>query len=192
MAVLRPNPGWGASTGRITLGTAWRSIRPELVSEVQQVVHRYSWGVDDRIPEVVADVFADDAVWEGSVMDEVRVGPFVGQAAVMDWVTRFWRVQKDQRRHVFSNLIVESEDDGVVVAYALLQMFGATRAVSAYETSAFCRLALRRQSHGGLAIERFSVGFDSPFWNPHRVEDMEPWLIELFGIDPADVPAPAP
>lgn len=189
MATLRPRPAWGAETGRIVLGADWRRIPPEVLAEVQQVIHRYSWGVDERRLDVIDSVFTDDAVWEGSVMDEVRVGPFEGRAAVRDWVTRFWAVQKDQRRHVFSNLIVESIEGESVVAYAVLQMFGATRAASTYETSAFCRLALRRVPEGGLAITRFSAGFDSPFWSPHRVDEMEPWLRELFGIDERDVSA---
>lgn len=190
MAILRPKPAWGSETGRVSLGTDWRRIPPHLVPEVQQVLHRYSWGVDDRLPDVLASVFTADAVWEGSVMDEVRVGPFVGRDAVMDWFTRFWPVQKDQRRHVFSNLIVEEADDTHVVAYAVLQMYGATRAASAYETSAFCRVELWRED-AGLAIDRFAVGFDSPFWAPHEAAEMEPWLIDLFGIDHRDVPSPA-
>ena len=32
------------------------------------------------------------------VMGETRVGPFLGQAAVQEWLTRFWRHQRDQRR----------------------------------------------------------------------------------------------
>ncbi len=152
------------------------------------MVHRYSWGVDEHRRDVIESIFTPDAVWEGSVMDEVRVGPFVGRDAVLGWITRFWDVQKDQRRHVFSNLIVESVRGDEVIAYAIMQIFGATRAVSSYETSAFCRIVLRRAAEPGLAIERFSVGFDSPFWAPHRVEEMEPSLRELFGIDERDVP----
>ncbi len=174
------------------LGADWRRVPSHVITDVQQVVHRYSWGVDERLADVVASIFTPDAVWEGNVMGEVRVGPFVGHEQVMDWLTRFWGVQKDQRRHVFSNLVVEEADDERVVAYAVLQIFGATRARSAYETSAFCRLVLRTHDEG-LAIERFTVGFDSPFWAPHEVETMEPWLINLFGIDLRDVKVrPAP
>jgi hypothetical protein len=162
-------------------------VPPSLVAEVQQVVHRYGWGVDDRLPEVLESIFTPDAVWEGNVMNETRVGPFTGREAVMDWLMRFWPVQKDQRRHVFSNLVVETADDEHIVAYVILQMFGSTRAASAYETSAYCRIVLR-PDQDGWAIQLFSVGFDSPFWAPHKVEDMEPRLVQLFGIDARDVP----
>lgn len=122
-------------------------------------------------------------------MGETRVGPLVGKAQVLDWFTRFWPVQKDQRRHVLTNLVVEPAGDGAeaVTAYCLMQVYGATRAASAFETSAFCRFELRRDG-ARLAIARFTVGFDSPFWAPHEVETMDDWLCELFGIDPRDRP----
>lgn len=185
---FRPEPAWFSGSGAVELGRDWRRLPAGLVPEVQQVLNRYSWGTDERHLAVLESCFTADGIWEGDVMGETRVGPFVGWEEVSNWFTRFWPVQKDQRRHVFTNLIVEEADEEVVIAYALMQVYGATRGRSAFETSAACRVELRRDA-SGLAISRFLVGFDSPFWAPHEVETMDNWLRELFGIDPRDMPA---
>jgi hypothetical protein len=190
---FRPMPAWGSGGGLLDISPSGGADVPaSLVVEVQQLVHRYAWGSDERIPELLARCFTDDAVWEASVMGETRVGPFVGRDRVLDWFTRFWPVQKDQRRHVLTNLIVETGgESGPLTAFALMQVYGATRARSAFETSAFCRFELRRVD-GRLAISRLTAGFDSPFWAPHEVDSMDEWLRDLFGIDPRDRPGAAP
>lgn len=189
---FRPEPAWGSSSGLLDISPrGGETVPAQLIAEVQQLVHRYTWGTDERLPELLDHCFTDDAVWEASVMGETRVGPFSGRAQVLDWFTRFWPVQKDQRRHVLTNLIVEPVDEsGVVKAFALMQIYGSTRARSTFETSAFCRFELTRVG-GRLAISRFTAGFDAPFWAPHEVETMDDWLCELFGIDPRDRPSDA-
>ncbi|MGK0741957.1 nuclear transport factor 2 family protein [Leucobacter sp. Z1108] len=186
---FRPEPAWGSQAGLLKIAPQNSEPVPaQLFIDVQQVLNRFTWGTDERLLEVLADCFAEEAVWEASVMGETRVGPFVGRDQVLDWYTRFWPVQKDQRRHVLTNLIVDPVDaDGNVEAHALMQVYGATRAKSDFEASAFCRFVLIHQS-GRLVIRRLIAGFDSPFWSPHEVESMEDWLCDLFGIDPRDRP----
>ncbi len=193
---FRPEPAWGSRNGILDISPHGGAAVPaELVVEVQQLLHRYTWGTDERLPGLLEWCFTEDAVWEADVMGETRVGPFVGREQVLDWFTRFWPVQKDQRRHVLTNLIVEPGGDGdgggdSLRAFSLMQVYGATRAKSSFETSAFCRFELRRDD-GRFAISRFTAGFDSPFWAPHEVETMDDRLCELFGIDPRDRPAAA-
>jgi hypothetical protein len=180
--VLQPLPGWGHALGIIELAPAavWSEIPGTILGEVQQCLNRYSWMFDDHRPELLEECFTEDAVWEASVMGEVRVGPFEGRVKVMEWLTRFWKYQRDQRRHAFTNFIVDEYTGDEAIAYCYLQLFGSSRSQSQFETSGFCRFVLRRVGNR-WAIQRFSAGFDSPFWTM-KLEDMSPHLKELFGI----------
>lgn len=178
----QPQPGWGHSSGLIALQRAsvWQTIPAEVLPEVQQCINRYSWSFDDRRPEALEECFTEDAVWEASIMDEVQVGPFEGRERVMEWLTRFWKYQHDQRRHVFTNFIVDSVEGEEITAYCYLQLFGSRRSASQFETAGFVRFVLRRVDER-LVISRITAGFDSPFWSG-SLDDMTPDLIELFGI----------
>jgi hypothetical protein len=177
-----PEPGWGHARGVIAMqpSSVWGAVPAALLPEVQQCVNRYSWAYDDRRTDALAECFTDDAVWEASIMDEFQVGPFVGRDRVMEWLTRFWRYQRDQRRHVFTNFVVDDYDGELITAYCYLQLFGSRHSESAFETAGFVRFELARAGER-WAIRRFSAGFDSPFW-AMPVADMTPELIELFGI----------
>ena len=177
-----PLPGWGHARGVIAMQPAsvWGAVPASLLPEVQQCVNRYSWSFDDRREDALAECFTDDAVWEASVMDEVQLGPFEGRERVMEWLTRFWRYQRDQRRHVFTNFVVDEFDGDQLTAYCYLQLFGSRHSASQFETAGFVRFVLRRVGER-WAIQRFSAGFDAPFWGM-PVEEMSPQLIELFGI----------
>jgi ketosteroid isomerase-like protein len=183
----RPIPGWGHATGAIAMRPAavWGAVPAELLPEVQQCVNRYSWAFDERREDALRECFTEDAVWEASAMGETAVGPFTGRDAVLGWLTRFWPRQRDQRRHVFTNWVVDEADGDEVTAYCYLQLFGSSGGESRFETAGFARFVLRREG-ARLAIRRFTAGFDSPFWSM-PVEDMGPALRELFGI--LDVPS---
>lgn len=50
------------------------------------------------------------------------VGLFVGRDAVVEFLTAFWDEQTDQRRHIFTNVVVSdlTGTSGVVHTYLLL------------------------------------------------------------------------
>jgi hypothetical protein len=179
---FRPMPAWGHSSGILDLGSAdvWGDIPALLVAEAQQCVNRYGWAFDERREDILREVFTEDAVWEASVMDETPVGPFEGRDAVIGWLSRFWGVQKDQRRHAFTNFIVDKHTDDQMTAYCYLQLLGSTRASSRFEVAGFSRAQLVRVGPR-WAISRYTAGFDAPFW-PMPIEEMTPELRELFGI----------
>jgi hypothetical protein len=180
---FRPVPAWAHSSRIVDLGPAdvWGAIPALLVAEAQQCVNRYGWAFDERRENVLREVFTEDAVWEASVMDETPVGPFVGQDAIVTWLSRFWTIQKDQRRHVFTNFIVDKNADDRMTAYCYLQLLGSTRASSRFEVAGFSRCELVRVGPR-WAISRYTAGFDAPFW-PMPTDEMTPELRVLFGID---------
>jgi ketosteroid isomerase-like protein len=182
-APLRPAPAWAHAMDVITLrasadrGTS-TSLDPR--QAMQETIHRYCWAFDERRADLLLECFTDDAVWEASVMGETRVGPFVGRAAVQEWLTRFWSHQRDQRRHLILNFIVEEQHDDHGTALAYLLLMGSRDAESRLETTGFYRLSYQRGADGWRISSLFG-GFDSPFWQM-EVRDMSPRVRALFGI----------
>lgn len=113
-------------------------------------------------------------------MGETRVGPFVGRAQVQEWLSRFWDHQRDQRRHLILNFIVEDLHEHRATALAYLLLMGSSDAASRMESVGFYRLDFRSDA-GTWRIESLMAGFDSPFWTMD-VSEMSPRVRQLFGI----------
>lgn len=180
---LRPAPAWAHRTGVVALRTeAERSVSPPLDprSALQEVIHRYCWAFDERRADLLRECFTEDGTWEASVMGETRVGPFLGQDQVQEWLSRFWDHQRDQRRHMILNFVVEDLQADRATALAYLLLMGSSDAGSRMETVGFYRLDYRNDG-GTWRIASLSAGFDSPFWTMD-VSEMSPRVRQLFGI----------
>lgn len=162
-----------------------RSVSPPLDPRqaLQEVIHRYCWAFDERRADLLRECFTEDGTWEASVMGETRVGPFIGQAQVQEWLSRFWDHQRDQRRHLILNFIVEDLREDRATALAYLLLMGSSNATSGMESVGFYRLDFRCDD-GTWRIESLQAGFDSPFWKMD-VSEMSPRVRELFGISDA-------
>ena len=180
---LRPSPAWAHRAGVLQLRSeAERSVSPPLDprSALQEVIHRYCWAFDERRGDLLRECFTEDGTWEASVMGETRVGPFLGQGQVQEWLSRFWDHQRDQRRHLILNFIVEDLQEERATALAYLLLMGSSEAASRMETVGFYRLDFRNDA-GTWRIRSLVAGFDSPFWTMD-VSEMSPRVRQLFGI----------
>jgi ketosteroid isomerase-like protein len=129
---------------------------------VAESVARYAWAYDERDAAALADCFAPDGIWEGNLQGLHPIGPYVGREAVVDFLTGFWAEQEDQRRHVFSNLVVDVEDAGRASVHAYLVLTSAESGdVRAVTTGPYRFEVLALD--GIWRISRLSAGFDSPF-----------------------------
>ena len=177
---LRPTPAWAHGTRVVELSahppTEQLPVRDQLVERL----HRYCWSFDERRHDLLADCFTEDAVWEGFVMGETDVGPHIGRESVLSYLTTFWAHQRDQRRHVITNFLVESLEGDSATGMAYLLLMGSKRAQTQFECAGFYRAVYRREPDG-WRISRLTAGFDSPYWK-QEVEQMEPWVRDLFGI----------
>lgn len=165
MTTLRPEPAWAAKSGHVSLVAQQGDDDPVRAADrvlIAERVHRYGWGYDERNAELLGDCFTDDGVWEGSIMGVDAVGPFVGRAAVVEFLTDFWKVQTDQRRHIFTNVIVESLSGDRAVALAYLLLTASAEGVMTPVTAGPYRLELRKDG-GVWRIARLVAGFDAPF-----------------------------
>ena len=133
-------------------------------------IARYCWAYDERRTDRLRDCFTQDAIWEGSVLGQLSIGPFEGREAIVDWLGKFWPHQKDQRRHMLLNTIVEEQTDVTAVTLSYLLLMASTGEVVSMESMGFYRTVYRRQ---GLIwrISRLTAGFDKPFW-PGKIDAM--------------------
>jgi hypothetical protein len=161
----RPEPGWATTAGHVRVGAlgadhdARRAADRVLIGER---IHRYGWGYDERNRDLLADCFTADGVWEGNIMGVDGVGPFVGRDAVVAFLTEFWTVQTDQRRHLFTNVIVDELTDEDALAHAYLLLTAATGDAMSPVTTGPYRLMMRKDD-GCWRIAHLLAGFDAPF-----------------------------
>lgn len=178
---LRPVPAWAHGTGLINLSPGPTAVSSAVYQRIVDRLHRYCWGFDERRRDVLTDCFTEEVVWEASVMGETRIGPFRGRDSVVEWLTRYWSVQRDQRRHVVTNVVISqaSADQITVLGYIILM--GSRRAESAVEAAGVYQIACAREEEE-WRIEHLVAGFDSPYWKKIEVSDMSEEARRLFGI----------
>lgn len=126
-------------------------------------VARYGWAYDERDRAALADCFTDDAVWQGTLMGVDRVGPVHGMREIADWLAAFWAAQDDQRRHVFTNVVVEDPDGDMANAYAYLVLLASRDGATSPVSAGTYRFTLRRDERAGWRISALSASFDAPF-----------------------------
>lgn len=180
---LRPVPAWAHVNNIVSLrSNAQRDFANAFDPRqaMQEIIHRYCWAFDERRADLLLECFTEDAVWEANVMGETCVGPFVGQANVQEWLTRFWNHQRDQRRHLILNFIVEELSTDHATALTYLLLLGSSKAETRMEATGFYRLKFRLTADGWRISSLFG-GFDSPFWKMD-VKDMSLEVRQLFGI----------
>lgn len=181
----QPAPAWATTAGVLDPLASARAASPV------DVVHRYCWSYDERRAEALRDCFAADGTWEGLVMGEIPIGPFTGGEAILEWLTRFWPHQHDQRRHMIVNPLVvqDGPDEATVLAYLLLMSAGDSAAK--LETTGFYRVRVRREDDRWRIVHLFG-GFDAPFW-PGKLEQLSERGRRRHGIrerDEAEVVRP--
>lgn len=161
----QPTPGWARRSGHVEVRALRCEGEPSPAEDralIAERVHRYGWGYDERDRDLLADCFAADAVWEGNVMGAQPVGPIEGREAIVGWLAEFWEQQHDQRRHIFTNVIVDDLTSSVAVAHAYLLLTSAAGGTVAPVTTGPYRLVMRREPDS-WRIERLVAGFDAPF-----------------------------
>jgi hypothetical protein len=164
---LRPAPGWARSMGRsavkplVSAQQAGAAIDRELIAER---VARYGWAYDERDREGLGDCFTEDGVWEGQIMGIEPVGPFDGRAAIVEFLTGFWDEQSDQRRHVFTNVVLDDVGQDTATAHAYLILLGSSEASMTALTAGPYRFELLRDPADGVwRLKRLAAGFDAPY-----------------------------
>ncbi|QRP43149.1 nuclear transport factor 2 family protein [Amycolatopsis sp. FDAARGOS 1241] len=162
MSDLLPEPGWASAVGQVSLpepvpgAIADRLLAGELIA-------RYGWAYDERDRAALAACFTPDGVWQGVLMGRDRVDPIRGADAIAAWLAGFWPAQTDQRRHVFTNVVVGEPTGGSVVAHAYLLLLSSHDGTTTPVSAGPYRFTLRRTDRGLWRIAHLEAGFDAPF-----------------------------
>ena len=162
---MKPAPAWAKETGHVVLrpltngATSESGVDRALIAER---IYRYGWAYDERIPELLGDCFTDDGVWEGSIMGQITVGPFVGREAIVDFLASFWTVQNDQRRHIFTNVIIDELSDAEAVGQAYLMLTASSDSTMTPVTNGPYRFEFAKEDDS-WRMKRLVGGFDAPF-----------------------------
>jgi SnoaL-like domain len=161
---LQPEPGWGRTSGQTRVGRLSHGDAGGVLDrlEIAERVYRYGWGYDERDRELLGDCFTDDGIWEGSIMGQHPLGPFTGRDEIVAWLLTFLDEQTDQRRHRFTNLIVQDLTDTTVTAHAYLLLTAATNGKVTPITTGPYRFELTREDDS-WRIARLVANFDVPF-----------------------------
>ena len=165
MTTQRFEPGWATTAGHMQVRPLVGDSDPRRIADrvmIAETIHRYGWAYDERDHDLIGDTFTEDAVWEGNVMGAEPVGPFVGREAIVAFLAEFWAVQKDQRRHIFTNVIVDDLTADGAVAHAYLLLTSASDATMAPVTNGPYRLIMRKE--GAIWRMAHLIGaFDAPW-----------------------------
>lgn len=164
MSSVQPAPGWARSTGHATvsdLGPVDAARAADRLA-ITERVYLYGWGYDERDRDLLAGCFTEDGTWEGHIMGTDAVGPFVGRDALVEFLASFWDEQTDQRRHIFTNVVVSDITDTTAVAHAYLMLTASTGGDMQPVTVGPYRFEMRKE--GGIwRMSRLAAGFDAPF-----------------------------
>ena len=168
-----PIPAWAHAAGLLDLGEAVAAEGPDAAMDRAMIcerIARYCWAYDERRLGRLAACFTEDAVWEGNVLGRIPIGPFEGRTRIVNWLSEFWPHQKDQRRHMLLNTIVEAQTGDTALTLSYLLLMASNGAVATTESMGFYKTAFRREG-GQWYISRLTAGFDKPFW-PVSIEKM--------------------
>jgi hypothetical protein len=159
-----PAPGWATTAGHVCVGPVTEDDPATALDRllIAERIARYGWAYDERDRAALADCFTDEAVWEGLVMGREAVGPFSGRQLIAEFLAGFWPTQPDQRRHLFSNVVVSGLTGDTATAHAYLLLASTCDAVLRPVSTGPYRFSLGRDA-GTWRISRLSAGFDAPF-----------------------------
>jgi SnoaL-like protein len=159
-----PVPGWASTAGHVCVGPVAQAASATTLDRllITERIARYGWAFDERDRAALVDCFTDEAVWEGLVMGRDAVGPFAGREPIADFLAGFWPSQPDQRRHLFTNVVVTELTADSATAHAYLLLASTYDAVLRPVSTGPYRFTLDRDV-GIWRISRLSAGFDAPF-----------------------------
>ncbi|HEX3869048.1 MAG TPA: nuclear transport factor 2 family protein [Pirellulales bacterium] len=132
---------------------------------IAETLHRYAWAFDEHQREALGACFTESGRFVGSVGGWENVGPFEGRTAIVDWLGGAMAVQRHQRRHNISNLVVNAQTPTSAVVLAFLCMTAVEGSGINVVTAGFYRADMVKDA-GVWRIKELFAGFDRPFAVP--------------------------
>jgi ketosteroid isomerase-like protein len=124
-AALKPIPGWLTQSGIVTVSPSRKPIRASQLADreaIRETLTMYTIALDDGNSELLRSVLTEDAVTTVYVGSDTPRTQSVGREKVVEGFKRLFGMQKDQRRHAASNMIVQNlrGNNADLIAYAIV------------------------------------------------------------------------
>ncbi|MFD9396561.1 nuclear transport factor 2 family protein [Streptomyces sp. NPDC060000] len=165
----RPVPGWATAAGLLALTPAGSHPAQGPAQDRDQVldrlliaerIARYGWAYDERDQDALAGCFTADATWRGTVMGEIDIPTRHGADTIAAQEAALWPQQGDQRRHLFTNHVIDLAGDRAT-AHAYMIQLRIRDAASALAVSGAYRFHLRRETGRGWLIDSLTAALDN-------------------------------
>jgi len=125
------------------------------------LVSRFFLGVDEQDAALIRSTLTEDAQ-TCMFLDGERMGPPPGRDGIVGYLEEFWKTQTDQRRHVLSNAILESESPAAALLCFYLTLYATKdRALRPVATGRY-RVAFVAKD-GRDWIRNIELRLDGPF-----------------------------
>ncbi|WP_329537876.1 nuclear transport factor 2 family protein (plasmid) [Streptomyces sp. NBC_01450] len=161
----RPAPGWATAAGLVAL-TPPRSPGGEHGGPaldrllIAERIARYGWAYDERDQAALAECFTADATWRATVMGEIETPLHRGAETIAAAEAALWPQQGDQRRHMFTNQVIDLSGDEAT-AHAYMIQLRIQDAASSLAISGAYRFHLRRETDGIWRIDTLRSALDN-------------------------------
>ncbi|KOV57743.1 nuclear transport factor 2 family protein [Streptomyces sp. MMG1121] len=165
LPVPRPAPGWATAAGLLGFAAYGGSAATDAGSAADRLliaerIARYGWAYDEHDQAALAECFTADATWRGTIMGEIEIPAKHGAENIAAQEADLWPKQGDQRRHLFTNHVIElSGDEATAHAYMLQLRIG--HAHSSLAISGAYRFHLRREADGGWRIDSLTAALEN-------------------------------
>jgi hypothetical protein len=158
-----PRAAWPRLSGALDLEALPRDpVGPESSLQIEAVIGRYAWALDERIPNLLGDCFVPDAVVERTIEEERALPRLVGRDAIVRAHRQAWGLSAwAQTRHFLDIALTLKRGEDSAVALSRLLMTRTTEAGPKVIATGFERFELSRQE-SGWQIESLLVGYDGP------------------------------
>jgi hypothetical protein len=161
-----PAQAWAHRQGRINMRPLepadWSPPALSARAQIAEAFYRFGIAHDEARVDVVVSCFTEDAVFEVAEGQAAAFTRFEGRDEIFDRLTGVLAEQSDQRRHVISNVLVESLDlaAGTATALAFSVVTVAANGLSV-GASVIYAADLARGDDGCWRFSSFFIGMDS-------------------------------
>lgn len=137
-------------------------MSPDDKLAIHEVLARSVHGLDERNPAMMEACFTTDAVFELVIKGAPPIPPFVGRDVVMKLMTDSMNAHTEDRRHVISNIFIESHSADSAAVVSTLVAFQAENGKIGVMTSGVYRDRLKKAG-GEWRIALRHLDLDVPF-----------------------------
>jgi ketosteroid isomerase-like protein len=162
---IRPQQAWAHREGKIDLRplvpAQWGPEALSARAQIADAFYRFGMAWDEVRVDVLVSCFTEDALFESSEGNATAFLSLRGRNEMRDNISGTMALQSDQRRHIFSNIMVEQLDLEAGTAQALAQcVVTAVGAKLQLAAAVMYTSNLRREADGCWRFSYFFVGMD--------------------------------